>query len=415
MAQLFLSYRRDDAAADVGRLRSELSRNRALRDAGIFVDIHSIAPGVDFRQRISTTLAVTDVFVPVIGPDWLDAATAGGKRRLDQQDDPVRNELELALQGDVPTVPVLVRGATMPRAGDLPESLRALAPLQAAFLTERYYDVELSQLIGSIRRIIEMAPVRDGAASDVSADDLLAVGLRFFAVKDYRSAVSCLRAAAAKNPELARAHAALSGCAQLQAFEHADRRNFGLAAELLDEADQLARTAIGTDNTDPWVLSQVGYVRKETAQFYLRLPGRLSAYAREAQQHDTDALLQEAEQNFEMALTLDPADPSARNGMGTVALILEDYDAAIDHISRVLDQSPGYAAARYDLATAYYAKARRAEDRAEKKQAYLDFAESIQPILEQQQDPDAEHLAPQSFEILQRYMRAADAELKSLT
>jgi hypothetical protein len=64
------------------------------------------------------------VLIAVIGPDWITAHDGKGQRRLDDPDDYVRLELEQAFRQNVKVIPALVRGAEMPRADQLSESLR---------------------------------------------------------------------------------------------------------------------------------------------------------------------------------------------------------------------------------------------------------------------------------------------------
>jgi formylglycine-generating enzyme required for sulfatase activity len=68
----------------------------------------------------------------VIGRRWLDIADEQGRRRLDQDDDFVRIEIQTALERNIHVVPVLVEGALMPRPAQLPEVLRLLARRNAA-------------------------------------------------------------------------------------------------------------------------------------------------------------------------------------------------------------------------------------------------------------------------------------------
>ena len=70
-------------------------------------------------------LSDNKVMIAVIGPKWLGGR--GKDARINANNDPVRIELETALQQRMRIIPVLVSGATMPRASDLPQSLRGFA------------------------------------------------------------------------------------------------------------------------------------------------------------------------------------------------------------------------------------------------------------------------------------------------
>ncbi|MCK6211583.1 toll/interleukin-1 receptor domain-containing protein [Georgenia sp. EYE_87] len=132
--RVFLSYRREDSAAHAGRLADELRRRLGRSD--VFLDVAEIRPGSDFTDAIDTALRQSDAVLVVIGPRWLSAAVADGRPRLDDPQDYVRREVAAALDGSLPVVPVLVGGARLPRADELPEDLVPLARRQAIALDD---------------------------------------------------------------------------------------------------------------------------------------------------------------------------------------------------------------------------------------------------------------------------------------
>ena len=91
------------------------------------MDVDSIALGRDFRQVLQERLASCDVMLALIGPDWLDIRDASGNRRLNSPADFVRQEVAAALKRNIPVTPVLVRGAQIPAAEQLPDDLKDLA------------------------------------------------------------------------------------------------------------------------------------------------------------------------------------------------------------------------------------------------------------------------------------------------
>jgi hypothetical protein len=130
--RIFISYRRDDAAGDAGRLADHL--NRRFGKDRVFLDVDTIDPGADFVQVLHNSLEQTAAVLIVIGPRWTSVSGTDGTRRLDSPNDFVRLEVEAALGRTIPVVPVLVQGARMPRAEDLPAPLAALATRQAVTL-----------------------------------------------------------------------------------------------------------------------------------------------------------------------------------------------------------------------------------------------------------------------------------------
>ena len=120
--QLFLSYRRKDAADATSRIRERLVAQFG-RDA-VFFDVDSIPLGVNFRAHIVSTLAQCRACLAIVGPGWVNAVDDKGNRRLADFDDPIRIEIETAMRIDRPVIPILVGKAQMPERDELPESLR---------------------------------------------------------------------------------------------------------------------------------------------------------------------------------------------------------------------------------------------------------------------------------------------------
>jgi hypothetical protein len=130
---IFIGYRRDDTADVAGRIYDALEAR--FGKERLFKDVDNIPPGVDFGKYIKSILPRCRVALILIGPHWVNARDAGGRRRLDDQNDWVRVEVETALSiNGLQVVPVLVNGAQMPTSSDLPASLRPLMHLNAAII-----------------------------------------------------------------------------------------------------------------------------------------------------------------------------------------------------------------------------------------------------------------------------------------
>lgn len=148
MRGIFLSYRRADAQGWAGRLGADLAE--AFGDAGRFFDLSSIPPGADFLKAIEESLKASSAGLVLIGPGWLDARNEKGGRRLDDKDDVVRLEIATALALTVPVIPVLLGGAGMPRAAQLPEDLRALVRHNAFELSDSRWEFDCARLFDSL-------------------------------------------------------------------------------------------------------------------------------------------------------------------------------------------------------------------------------------------------------------------------
>ena len=148
--RIFVSYRRDDSADVAGRIYDRLTQ--AFEKSQVFKDVDSIPLGLDFRKHLQQMVTSCDVVLVVMGDRWLTASTANSKRRLDDPKDFVRIELETALQREIPVIPVLVRGASVPEETELPPTLSALAYRNGiAIRPDPDFHRDMDRLIQSLR------------------------------------------------------------------------------------------------------------------------------------------------------------------------------------------------------------------------------------------------------------------------
>lgn len=156
MRAIFISYRRDDAEGQAGRLFKDLVERFGAE--AVFMDVADIEPGRDFRRAIDQQVASCGVLLALIGKGWLEARDDNGRRRLDDPDDFVRLETSTALKRDIPVVPVLVQDARMPKAEQLPPELADLAYRNAMTLSHARWDSDLQLLVNALARHIGITP-----------------------------------------------------------------------------------------------------------------------------------------------------------------------------------------------------------------------------------------------------------------
>lgn len=156
MRAIFISYRREDAEGQAGRLFNDLATEFG-QDA-VFMDVAGIEPGRDFRRVIDQHVASCGVLLGMIGKSWINASDESGRRRLDDPMDFVRLETASALKRDIPVIPVLIQGAAMPRAEQLPPDLADLAFRNAVELTHARWDSDVQVLIKALRPYVQVNP-----------------------------------------------------------------------------------------------------------------------------------------------------------------------------------------------------------------------------------------------------------------
>lgn len=151
MSGVFISYRRGDRPGYAARLTDALERSFGADR--VFRDVEDIAPGANFAQVISHRLDEVDVVLALIGPTWLQAGP-DGTSRLSDPNDFVRLEILSALNTGTPVWPVLVNGARLPDASELPIELRPLLSRQAVVLSDTGWHADVAQLSAALKPVI---------------------------------------------------------------------------------------------------------------------------------------------------------------------------------------------------------------------------------------------------------------------
>lgn len=143
--KIFISYRQNDSPGDCRELCERLQQSFGKEH--VFFDVHSLRLGENWWAVASERLRSSDVLLVPIGQNWMTIADRRGRRRLDDPRDPLRREIALALREHVRTIPVLVEGAAMPEADQLPEELKELADLTGWELRHATFTSDVDALI----------------------------------------------------------------------------------------------------------------------------------------------------------------------------------------------------------------------------------------------------------------------------
>jgi len=156
MPGIFISYRREDSAGYAGRLFSDLQRR--FGPELVFMDVAGIGLGQDFRKVVDRQVSGCDVLLAIVGKGWVDARNAASERRLDDAKDFVRLEIGAALKRDIAVIPVLVDGAGVPRAEELPADLEPLAWRHGMELRHARWDDDVGELIAALEKLTRQRP-----------------------------------------------------------------------------------------------------------------------------------------------------------------------------------------------------------------------------------------------------------------
>ncbi len=162
---IFISYRRDDAEGEAGRLFDDLTR--AFGNDAVFMDVAGIKPGVDFRKAIEDNVASCGVLLAIVGPTWASITGADGTRRLEDPNDFVALEIASALSREVPVIPVLVHEAKMPAANLLPESLKNFSYHNSVEISHARWNSDVQLLVEALKSYVK--PARTSVPEPVHA------------------------------------------------------------------------------------------------------------------------------------------------------------------------------------------------------------------------------------------------------
>ena len=147
---IFICYRREDSADVTGRIYDRLVDH--FGPEHVFMDVEAIRLGYDFRSEIDQTIKVCSIVIVVIGDKWL--AEVDGKRRIDDENDHVRIEIEAALRRKIPIIPVLTRGASHPTKAMLPASLEDLAYRHGTSIRHEHFRADMDSLISQMDKLL---------------------------------------------------------------------------------------------------------------------------------------------------------------------------------------------------------------------------------------------------------------------
>jgi hypothetical protein len=107
---------------------------------------------------LHSQVAACDVFLAVIGPNWLNAKDDDGRRRFDNPDDFVTIEIAAALARNIRVIPVLVDGARTPKVDKLPDSVKPLVRRNAVEVRNTHFGRDAEALINKVREALKDAP-----------------------------------------------------------------------------------------------------------------------------------------------------------------------------------------------------------------------------------------------------------------
>jgi len=107
----------------------------------------------DWQQRIDQALRAATVVIAVIGPSWLRITDEHGRRRIDDKDDWVQNEIRYALENNITLLPILLSRTPVPVSSALPDCIQKLVNRQAFELRDERWETDLALLLSRLEEL----------------------------------------------------------------------------------------------------------------------------------------------------------------------------------------------------------------------------------------------------------------------
>lgn len=129
---IFISYRGNDEPWAADFVYHALAA--AFGADAVFKAGYSLRAGDVFPSILEEMVTSCRVMLVCIGPRWLAAQNAAGSRRLEEQNDWVRKEIEFALCADNHVIPLLLGNreeVVVPAPEELPQDIAPLVQRQA--------------------------------------------------------------------------------------------------------------------------------------------------------------------------------------------------------------------------------------------------------------------------------------------
>jgi pterin-4a-carbinolamine dehydratase len=114
--------------------------------------------GVSWPDEVRDRCRSADLVLVVIGPKWLEAKDRYARRRIDQADDWVRQEIEIARDRTV--IPISFGGGQVPPAEALPDSISYLASRQGVSVRDEFADTDLQPVLLAIEQHLSSAQMQ---------------------------------------------------------------------------------------------------------------------------------------------------------------------------------------------------------------------------------------------------------------
>ena len=148
--RVFICYRRMDAAYQADLLYEKLSRYYQEPEKYIFMDIERVPLGVDLDEYLASYLSECDTLLALMSYLWMCEDQATGAPRIQNEDDYVRAEIRVALERQIPLIPIVFDDAKRPKSHELPKDIRKLSKMTGMTIRRETFEEQVGFLAGEL-------------------------------------------------------------------------------------------------------------------------------------------------------------------------------------------------------------------------------------------------------------------------
>ncbi len=134
--KIFISSRRSCSWGLAKLIKDELTS----RGFDVFMDLDQLRGG-DFPAIISDEIETCDYFLPIFSRDTFRL------ERINDPDDWIRKEIELALEKNKPIIPIMAEGFKKPEDHDLPQSILSIFKFDGMIIPQHMFKEAIDKLI----------------------------------------------------------------------------------------------------------------------------------------------------------------------------------------------------------------------------------------------------------------------------
>ena len=170
-ARIFISYRTADGVDKATALARELGE--IFGNAAVFLDKEDLRGGSAWRKEIHRTLDGKPILLLLLTPQLISAEDNGGRLRITDPDDPVRRELQGALEAGAHIIPLLCDGVEeVPDTRSLPPPFDRIGELTWRRLRAYDWASDIARLVNDLEALGIARLSGDAPNQRRRADDL---------------------------------------------------------------------------------------------------------------------------------------------------------------------------------------------------------------------------------------------------